>query len=60
MASAEPKLTEKRRTRMASAKPKLTEKKKDEDGFGRTEANGNRKKKNEDIDLCLRFARDYR
>ena len=58
---------------MASAEPKLTEKKKDEDGFGKTEANGskrkgivkteangNRKKKNEDIDLCLRFARDYR
>ena len=30
VASAEPKLTEKRRTRMALAKPKVTEKKKKE------------------------------
>ena len=38
VASAEPKLTEKRRTRRALEKLKLTEKRRDEDGFGKTEA----------------------
>ncbi|MBQ5461968.1 MAG: hypothetical protein IIT55_09045 [Bacteroidaceae bacterium] len=60
MASAEPKLTEKKKDEDGFGRTEDYRETKDEDGFGKTEANGNRKKKNEDKDLCLRFARDYR